>query len=445
MHTNSLVSTNNKRERVLLILAALFVALIRIALTLARHLPWYSLWPLLVWGACALLLHIGLTWLLPLRDPIILPVVMLMAGWGIVLTARLAPAFSTRQPIWLVVAALASLAIARLSPGLRILRRYRYSWLIAGIILLAATLIFGVNPSGGANAPRLWLGFGFIYFQPSEILKLLMVIFMASYLADKRDILSVKPLRVWKITLPTPQYIAPLLLMWGFCMILLIWQRDLGTASLFFIIFLGMLYVATNQTGYLLVGLVLLMLSGLAGYFLFDVVRLRVDAWLNPWPEASGRAFQIVQSLLAIASGGLFGQGIGQGSPTYIPVVHSDFVLAAIAEEWGLMGAVGVIASLAILIFRGLRIAAKNVDQPFKSLLAAGISLSLGIQSLLIAGGVLKLIPLTGVTFPFISYGGSSLLSGFVMIGLLWRLSDPATNRRIDQPIFSEPSLEFTP
>jgi cell division protein FtsW (lipid II flippase) len=314
-----------------------------------------------------------------------------------------------------------------------------------GLVLLAATLLFGVNPSGNQFAPRLWLGFGPLYFQPSEILKLLLIIFLASYLAEKREIIATtgRQLGHWK--LPALPYIGPLLLMWGVSMILLVWQRDLGAASLFFLIFLAMLYVSTGQTGYVVAGFAMLLAAGLAGYLLYAVVQLRVDTWLNPWPEASERAFQIVQSLLAVSAGGIFGAGVGQGAPTFVPVVHSDFVFAAIAEEWGLLGALGVLICFGVLVLRALHLAAENVDRaPFQALLAAGIGVSLGVQSLLIMAGVLKIVPLTGVTLPLVSYGGSSLLSSFIMIGLLLRISDTETHLRWPDLLGSgQPTGEF--
>lgn len=424
-----------QRERILLTLAALFIGLNHVTLVLAQQRRWAEMGLLGIWALCTAALHIALGRLLPRRDPIVLPLVMLMAGWGVTLVARLAPPFALRQAIWLVVASLAALLVALLPPDLRPLRRYRYTWLITGLILLAATLVFGVNPSGAEDAPRLWLGFWPIFFQPSEILKLLLIVFLASYLAEKREIITTSSFRLGRWNLPALPYLAPMLVMWGFCMVLLVWQRDLGTASLFFLIFLAMLYVSTGQAGYLLAGLILLGLAGIAGYWLFGVVRLRVDTWWNPWPEADSRAFQIVQSLLAVAAGGLLGQGVGQGSPTFVPVVHSDFVFAAIAEEWGLFGGLGVLACLALLTARALRIAAANVQHPFHSLLAAGVGVSLGVQSLLITAGVLKLLPLTGVTLPFVSYGGSSLLTGFVMVGLLLRISDGEAHLRMSSGV----------
>jgi len=218
-----------------------------------------------------------------------------------------------------------------------------------------------------------------------------------------------------------------LLLMWGFSVVLLGWQRDLGAALLFFGTFLAMLYAATGREVYVWMGVGLFLISAMAGYQLFDHVRLRVDAWWNPWPEASGRAFQIVQSLLAFAAGGILGQGIGQGYPTFIPVVHSDFAFAAVGEEMGLLGTLAVVALFAVLVYRGFRaaLAAKDV---FAALLATGLSTMLGLQALVIMGGTLKVVPLTGVTLPFVSYGGSSLVMSFAMLGLLLRVSALGAN-----------------
>jgi cell division protein FtsW (lipid II flippase) len=437
-----------RRERVLLLLAGLFVALNRVGLLLARQESWEKLWTVGVWCACAAALHLALNRLLPGRDPFIVPVVMLLAGWGLTLVARLAPAFATRQAIWLVVASGAAILMMALPPRLRFLQRYRYTWLLAGLLLLGATLLFGVNPSGNAFAPRLWLGLrGLIYFQPSELLKLLLIVFLASYLAEKREIIVEDQVKIGPWRLPPLSYVAPLLLMWGFCMILLVRQRDLGTASLFFLIFLAMLYASTNQIGYVIAGGALLLLAGFVGYRLYDVVRLRVDTWWNPWPEASDRAFQIVQSLLAIAAGGLLGEGVGQGAPIYVPVVHSDFVFAAIAEEWGLAGALGVIGCMAVLVARALRLALRNTDnrRPFHALLAAGIGIALGAQTWMIMAGVTKIIPLTGVTLPFVSYGGSSLLSSFIMVGLLLRISDPESQPPSTSRQAGRPTIEFAP
>ncbi|HXV43607.1 MAG TPA: FtsW/RodA/SpoVE family cell cycle protein, partial [Anaerolineae bacterium] len=265
---------------------------------------------------------------------------------------------------------------------------------------------------------RLWLPVGPIYFQPSEPLKLLLVIFLAAYLADRRHQLIEVKAYIGPVAMPHPSYWGPMLLMWGLSIVLLVWQRDLGAALLFFCTFLAMLYTAIGQTRYLWAGALLLVGAGSLGYYLFDVVRLRVEAFLNPWLDPAGRSFQIVQSLLAFASGGFWGQGLGQGLPTAIPVVHTDFVFAAIGEEYGLLGAVGILACFFLLVSRAFYIALR-APTGFEQLLASGIGAVLGLQSLIIMAGTLKLMPLTGVTLPFVSYGGSSLVTSFVMVGLL--------------------------
>lgn len=409
-------------EFVLLLVAFLFVSMNALALSLAVEgtLTVSHFWAPAVWA-----LTIGVThWLLNRfrrrRDPILLPIYALLTGWGLLLVDRLAPNFLARQTLWMVLATTALLAVAILPRDLSVLRRYRYSWLTLGLILLLATLVFGVNPSGAGAS--LWLRIPFlsgVYFQPSELMKLLLIVFLASYFDEQ---LQLEPFRSGRRARNRAAFLAPLLLMWGFSIVLLIWQRDLGAATLFFVSFLTLLYVATGEWRYVAGGILLVITAGVIGYFTFDVVELRVDAWWNPWPDATDRAFQIVQSLYAIASGGLSGQGIGQGAPIYVPVVHSDFAFAAIAEEWGLIGGFSVLVCFALLGYRGLRTAAL-CRRPFYTYLAAGVTIMLCVQAFLIVGGVVKILPLTGVTLPFVSYGGSSLFISGLMIGLLLYLS----------------------
>ncbi|MBN2470901.1 MAG: FtsW/RodA/SpoVE family cell cycle protein [Anaerolineae bacterium] len=409
-----------QRERTLLIVGGVFLLVTAITLSLASDQFWSPLGLLCVWIVSAVLGHRMLNQLLPQRDPLLLPIALTLSGWGLLEIERLAPNFAWRQAAWLVLGLIAMLVVSTLPPHLRWLRRYRYTWLFGGVCLLLISIIAGVNPSGAG--PRLWLGAGGLYFQPSELLKLVLVIFLASYLTDYRDDLAPggKP-----GPLSSVRALGPLLLMWGLSMVVTIWQQDLGAATMLFIVFLTMLYIASRQIRYVLVGLLLLMLAAAAAYRLFAVVELRMEVWLNPWPEAANRGFQIVQSLIAFASGGIAGQGISQGAPVYIPVVHSDFIFAAIGEEWGLLGTLVVVAWFAVLIMRGLQIAALWIDSHFRMLLVAGLSVQLATQTLLIMGGVLKLIPLTGVTLPFMSYGGSSLLMSFTLLGILLMLSTP--------------------
>jgi len=405
-------------EPVLLALAATFTGLgfVSLGLVTQGRARAAEIWPALVWAAALAAAWLALQWQRPNHDPLLLPITALLAGLGLVMVKRLAPNFLTRQLLWSLLGLGAMLTVGLGLQNLRLLRRYRYTWLAGGLALLALTLLFGVNPAG--TGAQLWLGLGGFYFQPSEPLKLLMIIFLASYLAEKRPLLTGTVYQIGRFRLPPLPYLGPVLLMWSFSMLLLVWQRDLGAAWLFFAVFLSMLYVTIGQAGYVLLGLGLFGIGATIGYRLFYHVRLRVDIWLNPWAEASGRAFQIVQSLLAFAAGGALGQGIGQGQPTFIPVVHSDFVFSALGEELGLMGTLAVLILFALLVARGGRIAL-TAQTPFRQLLAFGLTVLLGLQALTIMAGSLKMVPLTGVTLPFISYGGSSMLSSFTMMGLL--------------------------
>ncbi|MBX3061457.1 MAG: FtsW/RodA/SpoVE family cell cycle protein [Anaerolineae bacterium] len=409
----SILASSAVRERLLLSVAGLFVLTAHLVLLGARP----ERLPLLIgagiWVICASVGHVVLSWRLPNRDPFLFPITMLLSGWGLEMIARLEPFFAMRQIGWLVVSAAVLCALAYAPRNLRWLSHYRYLWLFGGLLLLALTIVLGSNPSGAG--PRLWLGIADVYFQPSESLKIILVVFLASYIAEKQGMPH-----------SSLSFLLPLLFMWGFCIVILLWQQDLGTATLFFLLFVTILYIASGNLIYVVGSFAMLALAGLFAYWRFPVVRLRIDIWLNPWPEASDRAYQIVQSLFAFAAGGILGQGAGQGSPSYIPVVHSDFVFAALAEEWGLLGALIVVACIVVLVIRGLRLALRLQDRPFRALLAAGLSALLGIQSLMIIGGTLKLIPLTGVTLPLLSYGGSSLLMSFVAVGLLLVLSEDA-------------------
>lgn len=412
-------------ERLLLGIAAAFVFVNFLALVLQHSGPQISDWVYFgIWIVCAIFGHKLLEYYLPGHDPLLFPLTLFLSGWGLVMIDRLAPPFAERQTLWLAVSVAVMLLVAIFPQPLRWLRNYRYILLVIGLMLIIATILLGTNPSGQSGAPQLWLGIGSVFFQPSETLKIILAAFLASYLAEQYPAIRAEGLEGGHQGLYlSPRVLGPILLMWGVSVIMLIWQRDLGTAILFFVVFLVLLYVASGYSLILVSGTILIIIAGWVAYHFFDVVRLRVDIWLNPWPEADGRAFQIVQSLLAFAAGGTFGQGVGQGAPTYIPVVHSDFVFAAVAEEWGLLGIITVVVCIAIIVARGLQIAIQQQQRSFLTLLSVGLSMLIATQSLLIMAGVLKLLPLTGVTLPYMSYGGSSLLTSFVIIGLLLRLS----------------------
>jgi cell division protein FtsW (lipid II flippase) len=415
----------DRREALLLGLAFAFLCLITLALYLApvvrlksqpepaiRQLRFIIL-P--VWLIGVLLVRREVRRAHPLRDPFLLPTGFLLAGWGLQLIWRLAPQFGVRQTGWFVIGILVMLFILRGPADLSWLRRYRYLWLGVGIILTTLTLVFGTNPSG--LEPRLWLGCCGIYLQPSEPLRLLLIAFLASYLADHLAFRWLKDREspLWRVLIP-------LLVVWGLSVALLVVQRDLGTGTLFLAILAVLLYLVSGRWQVIAAAGVFAVLGGVLGYALFDVVRIRLLAWLNPWIDPSGGSYQLVQSLIAIASGGVGGSGPGLGSPTFVPVVHSDFVFTAAVEEWGLLGGLGLIALFGILVSRGLR-AASRCEEPFTRLLSAGLALAFGLQALLIMGGTIRLLPLAGITLPFVSYGGSSLVTSFIGLSFLVLLS----------------------
>ena len=365
------------------------------------------------WAAVAWILHRRLNRVRPRRDPLILPVVLLLSGWGLVLNWRLSPEYGARQTAWFLVSAALMLAVVQAPRDLLWLRRYRILWLAMGLALTGATLAFGTNPSGGEA--RLWLGCCGMYMQPSEPLRLLLVAYFASYLSDR-----LTPQGRGAKWLPV---LAPLVVVGIAAVGLLAVQRDLGAGSLFLGILTLLLYVAFDRWEVLALGGGLVMAGAVAGQLLSPVVQARLAGWLHPFSDPSGASYQILQSLIALAHGGLLGAGPGQGVPTFIPAVHTDFIFSALVEEWGLVGGLAAIGLYAVAVSRGLRAASRSRDT-YTSLLAAGLSAALGLQALIILGGTLLVLPLTGITLPFLSYGGSSLTTSYVAAGLLLLVSD---------------------
>jgi cell division protein FtsW (lipid II flippase) len=430
----------DKIQRRLFVLAAAFLGLYSLALSLSPAVlsrswetdyRWNHWLGYIVWLVGYLVVLGQSARKLPDQDPFLLPLVGLLSGWGLLTIWRLTSRFGTRQTIWLGLA-LALLAVGmRLKSPLDTLRRYKYIWLTGGLLLTALTLVFGTNPLG--YGPRLWLGCCGIYLQPSEPLKLLLVVFLSAYLADWQSVLVASTpaqdsarsaLSAPRFPLPAfqLQILIPTLLMTGIALALLVVQRDLGTASVFIAIYSTMIYLATGWRLIPLLSALSLGLAGLAGYTLFDVVRLRVEAWINPWLDPSGRSYQIVQSLIAIANGGMFGRGPGLGNPGVVPIAHSDFIFSTIVEETGLVGALALLIILGLFLQRGIRTALR-ANNPYQRYLAAGLTAFLVTQSILIMGGNLRLLPLTGVTLPFVSYGGSSLLVSYIALLLLLHIS----------------------
>jgi cell division protein FtsW (lipid II flippase) len=425
-----LFETSSPTDRIqgrLLLLAGVFLFLFCLALSFspaARVRSWeagyrWDHWiGLVIWVVLFTAAHIQTALRLPDRDPYLLPAAALLSGWGLLLTWRLIPAFGQRQTLWLVVALVLFLYALRLPSDLAPLRRYKYLWLSGGLLLTALTFLFGTNP-GGPNFPRLWLGGPAVFLQPTEPLKLFLVIYLAAYLAGS----SRSPAQVVRVSANMLPLLAPTFIMTGLAMLLLFFQRDLGTATLFLFLYAITVYLASGKKAVLVFSAVMLAASAVSGYLMFDVVRLRVDAWLNPWNDPAGRSYQIVQALIAIANGGIFGRGPGLGSPGLVPLPHSDFIYTTLVEEMGLAGGIGLLAVLALVAARGLRTALLAPDA-YRRYLAAGLTAFLVGQSILIIGGNLRLLPLTGVTLPFVSYGGSSLVTSFLSLVLLLHISN---------------------
>jgi cell division protein FtsW (lipid II flippase) len=368
-------------------------------------------------------------------DQLLLPAVATIGGVGIVMLNRLPQdllgtdlfgvrfGMATTQLVWFAVGVAAMLLIAVGFRDDRLLRHYKYTWALAGAALLVITFLFGRE----VNGARLWIFLGPIGFQPGEAIKVVLVVFIAGYLAEKRAVLASASARIGPIKIPPLPYLLPMVAIFVMVMLIVVISRDLGTALLFFGIFLTMLFVATGRRSYVLLGLVLFVAGSFVAYNLFGHVRVRVDNWIDPFADPSGSGYQTVQALYAFGRGGLFGEGLGQGLPLIsghlpIPALPTDFIFAAVAEELGLIGAFALLALVMVVVFRGLRTAVLARDD-FSSMLAVGLTVSLGLQTLIIAAGNVKLVPLTGITFPFVSYGGSSLLASFVVIGLLLAIS----------------------
>ena len=427
----------------LLTLAGLFLFLYSISLTLSpavRARAWdvdfrWDHWlGLAVWILGALIANLQIRRFTTRLDPYLFSVVALLSGWGLLTIFRLVPSFGLRQTIWLALGFGVFALGLRLPKDLGFLRRYKYLWLTSGLLLTAATLIFGTNPAG--TGPEQWLGCCGVYLQPSEPLKLLLIAYLAAYLADRQAPTTHSPLSTNNYPLPILPLLAPTLVMTGLALLLLVVQRDLGTASIFMIIYASMIYLGTGRQRLALASLAGVVAVALTGYALFDLVRLRVDAWLNPWADPAGRSYQVVQSLIAVAAGEIFGRGPGLGSPGLVPLAHSDFIFTAIAEENGMIGIIALLALIALLVNRGLEIALHAPDN-YRRFLAAGLTAHLAVQSLLIIGGNLRMFPLTGVTLPFLSYGGSSLVTSFISLLLLTLVN--SVPRETADAMFSNP------
>ena len=355
-------------------------------------------------------------------DPLVLPLAAILNAIGLAAIFRLAPKnFGPGQMIWTAVGIVFFIATLLVVRDYQVIARYKYIFGFAGLGLL----MLPATPLGQEiNGARLWVSLGAFSFQPGELAKICLVIFFAAYLAERKELLAVASRRIAGLHVPDLKHFGPLLIMWGVSLAVMFYEKDLGSSLLFFSIFLVMLYIATARIVYMAFGGLLFLVGSFIGYQAFSHVQLRVQVWLDTFDPKTvhDESFQLAQSLFALATGGLFGTGLGRGRPDLIPAAETDFIFSVIGEELGMLGTAGVLLCFILLVARGLRIAMGSRSD-FGQLLAAGLTTILGIQTFIILGGVTRLLPLTGITLPFMSYGGSSLLSNFILIALLIRIS----------------------
>ena len=347
-------------------------------------------------------------------SPWLLPLSLFFASVGVIEIARLKPSLLIPQLRWLLIGMAVFLIMLRLGRQIVGLTAYQY---ILGLACLVP-LVFGTEIGGSRN----WLVLGPVQVQPSEFSKILLVLFLSAYLSDHQDVLTKTRRWLGFFRLPPLRFIAPLLCIWGMAILMFVVARDLGSALLFFGIAIFMTYMATGSRSYVVIALAVFGLAAAASYAMFGHVRVRFDIWWNPWADPNGMAYQVVQSLFAFGSGGVWGTGFAHGHPGLIPEVHTDFIFAAVAEELGLIGALTLVVAYGVFFIVGIRtaLACTSVE---RILLAAGASVVFLLQAFIIMAGVTKFLPLTGITLPFVSYGGSSMVSGFILLGLLAVLS----------------------
>ncbi len=380
------------------------------------------------------LAHLAVRLLARGADSTLLPIAVVLHGIGYVMISRLDDSLAGLQSIWSLVAIAAFVATLVLVPRAADLARYGWTLFFGGAFLLLLPLLPGLGRN--INGARIWVRLGPLNFQPGEFAKLALAVFFAAYLADRRELIAASTWKIGPFRLPEPQYIAPILVAWGFAVMVMVGQRDLGSSLLFFTLFVVMMWVATERWSYLFLGVVLFGIAAFASWRMFGHVQTRIDVWLDPWADEYDKGFQIVQALYGIGDGGITGTGLGRGSPDKVPEAQNDFIFAAVGEEMGLFGATAVLMAYLLFVGAGLRIALRT-DRTFEKLLAVGLTTIIGFQAFIIIGGVIKVIPLTGITLPFVSYGGSSLLSNYILLALLLRLSDSSAIRlgeRADDP-----------
>lgn len=384
--------------------------------------------------------HLALRRLAPDADPLILPCVTMINGLGLAVIHRIdlalgdtasrlgnhhSPA-APAQLTWTALGVVLFIVVLVVVRDHRVLQRFTYTAMLAGLVLLLLPLLPVIGTT--INGARIWVHLAGFSFQPGELAKLALLVFFAGYLVMKRDVLALASRRVAGIDLPRGRDLGPIIVTWAASLGVLVFERDLGTSLLFFGAFVALLYVATERLSWLLIGLLLFLSGSFAAFSLFGHVQQRVDIWLDPtahYNDKFGGSYQLMQGLFGMGTGGILGKGLGQGRPDIVPYANTDFIVAAIGEELGLTGLMAVLIVYAIVVQRGLRTSI-GVRDAFGKLLAAGLSFSMALQVFVVVGGVTRLIPLTGLTMPFLSYGGSSLVSNWALVAVLLRISDAA-------------------
>jgi peptidoglycan glycosyltransferase len=424
-----------RRAEAGLIVAAALLAAIGVAIVEFTHGNWLDAQVALTFLAFVASfggLHLATIRWAPGASSLVVPIASFLTAVGFVEIYRLDSGLAALQRWSLLTAAGAGsllLWILR-DTGVSVLRKYRYVLLAVGIGFLLLPLLPDAWPVHGAtvNGSRLWVRIDIpgtsrvLSFQPGEIAKVLIAIFLASYLAERAEAMAVVDRKIGPFKIPEPRHLGPVIVAAGVAFLVLIYQRDLGASLLLFGIFIGMLYIATGRSFYVITGGLIALIAGIGAYTSFDHVQRRIEAWLDPFAHYQDSGYQTVQGLFAMGSGALTGSGIGLGRPNLIPAAATDFIFAAVAEEMGLAGSLAVLAGFGLLVAAGFGIAIRSRDR-FRKYLAGGLTIVLGLQAIIILGGVLRLLPITGLTLPFMSYGGSSLLANMVILALLLRVS----------------------
>ncbi|WP_251197632.1 FtsW/RodA/SpoVE family cell cycle protein [Anaerotardibacter muris] len=418
--------TRRNIELALLCIAAPLAILLfaMIALNQGEELGWASLGVPVGIFASFIVAHLAIRKFAPGADPAILPISFALSSIGIAFVTRLAPDLAIRQVGWLFLGIVFMVLVIVFMRNMDRTANYKYTLMIIGLILLLSPLLPGIGRE--IYGSKIWLSIGGFSFQPGEIAKIFIVLFLAAYLAQNREMLSVFTHKIGPFKFPDLPTILPLLIMWLISMAIVVFEKDLGSALIVYFVFLTMLYVASGKKFYLIVGLVTIAIGAVILFLFFSHVQVRVDTWLDPFADPTDTGYQLVQSIFSMADGGLFGVGIGSGLADNIPIVESDFIFAAIAEETGLLGAAGVLLLYLCFAIRGL-VTAARAKSDVSSFIAVGLTATIVLQAFIIVGGVTRLIPLTGLTLPFVSQGGSSLLASFIAVGFLLKCGDQST------------------